>query len=116
MLATLLGLPHGLICPRTSKGSQFEGNGGPEDDAAQQARDYGGTNDEDLVEGPIETRDKMSDNEVIAQGDDAVQANLSAPGRSREERRYPGDEYSKHDDSVPDSLSAQGNIAPDSVI
>jgi len=102
--------------PSQTRGSQFEGEGGPEDDRAAQNQDAGGQNDAD-VEGHEfnDTTSSTAQDDVMAAGEDASRANLQGKSGSIGGSNYKGEDYYQPED-VPDSVASQGNIPPDSVI
>ncbi|KAF4966117.1 hypothetical protein FSARC_6168 [Fusarium sarcochroum] len=84
---------------RSARGEHYEGEGGPLDKLSKANDERGGYND----------------NDVASKGQDAQRTNVGrnppGPGGSQ----FKGEDYYQPE-SVPDSISAEGNIAPDSVI
>ncbi|KAH7130984.1 hypothetical protein EDB81DRAFT_660161 [Dactylonectria macrodidyma] len=88
---------------RQTRGEHFEGEGGPGDKVSQSYRDQGGQNDQDVVSERVSQNDGLdSGNNVATQGQQASWANP-----------FKGENYYAPE-SVPDSTSAQGWIAPES--
>lgn len=106
---------------RQTRGEHFEGVGGPEHKVAQAQRDAGGDNDNDVVTRKalgkadiVGAGKERKGNDILDQGASAAKHNVggtpSGPGGSQ----FKGEDYYRPE-SVPDSISAEGNIAPDSV-
>ncbi|EOO01597.1 hypothetical protein UCRPA7_2890 [Phaeoacremonium minimum UCRPA7] len=104
---------------RQTKGSAFEGTGGPEDKLAERQRDFGGYDDNDalprgvLGRGGVEAGRESGD--ILEQGSSASRANVGrnppGPGGSK----FKGSEYYQPED-VPDSIAAEGYVPPESVV
>ncbi|KAI6781449.1 uncharacterized protein J7T54_001411 [Emericellopsis cladophorae] len=98
---------------RQTRGQHFEGKGGPLDKLEE--RD-GGKNDNDVVPANVPKVDGLgSADDIATKGQAAATANVGrrAPGTG-------GSQYNGSDlynpESVPDSISAEGNVAPASVV
>ncbi|KJZ77138.1 hypothetical protein HIM_03459 [Hirsutella minnesotensis 3608] len=98
------------------KGRQhFQGAGGPLEKLAQANRDQGGRNDNDVVPANIRSTDGLgSIDDVATQGRQASRANVGSnppgPGGSA----FKGENYYTPE-TVPDSIAAEGWVAPESV-
>lgn len=114
-----------MICShvvhRQTRGSHFEGTGGPEDKIAQAQRDAGGSNDNDVVTHKalrnsdiVGAGKERKGNDILDQGASAARNNVgsnpSGPGGSQ----FKGEDYYQPE-SVPDSISAEGYVPPESV-
>jgi hypothetical protein len=104
-----------LSC-RQTRGEHFEGIGGPQDKLRQAYDERGGYNDNDVVPARVpQTEGPGSVNDMATQGKVAAEANVGknppGPGGSK----YRGSDYYQPE-NVPDSISAEGWIAPESVI
>lgn len=100
---------------RQARGNLYEGKGGPDDKIAESYRQQPGQNDNDVVDARVpDTRGLDSADDIAKQGKIASKANVGSnppgPGGSK----YKGSEYYTPE-SVPDSMSAEGWIAPESV-
>lgn len=106
---------------RQTRGQHFEGTGGPEEKLAQSQEDYGGHNDNDVITKKALGRADIvgagkdrKGNDIIDQGGSAslnnVGSNPPGPGGSL----YKGEDYYRPE-SVPDSISAEGYVPPESV-
>ncbi|CAM1500492.1 Fc.00g096540.m01.CDS01 [Cosmosporella sp. VM-42] len=100
---------------RQTRGEQFEGEGGPEDKVSRSYQEQGGQNDNDVVGARVpQTQGLGSADDIATQGQEASRANVGrnppGPGGSQ----FKGEDYYTPE-SVPDSISAEGNIAPGSV-
>jgi hypothetical protein len=97
---------------RQATGNLYEGKGGPDDKLAESYRQQGGQNDNDVVNARVPDTGSASD--IATQGKIASKANVGSnppgPGGSK----FKGSEYYTPE-SVPDSISAEGWIAPESV-
>ncbi|KAF4977915.1 hypothetical protein FZEAL_5620 [Fusarium zealandicum] len=98
---------------RQTRGEHYEGEGGPIDKLNQVG---GGHNDNDVVPARMPQVSGLGGAEDIAtQGQAAMRNNVgknpSGPGGSQ----FKGADYVEAE-SVPDSISAEGNIAPNSVV
>lgn len=90
----------------------YDGKGGPIDKIEN--RD-GGRNDNDVVPANVPKVDGLgSANDLATKGQDAATANVGRKAPGVGGNPYPGNEYYTPE-SVPDSISAEGNIAPKSV-
>ncbi|KAK7415717.1 hypothetical protein QQX98_005630 [Neonectria punicea] len=99
---------------RQTRGEHFEGEGGPEEKVSQSYQEQGGQNDNDVVSARVADNNGLdSGKDVAAEGQQASCANIgrnpSGPGGSE----FKGENYYTPE-SVPDSTSAQGWIAPES--
>lgn len=106
---------------RQTRGKHFEGTGGIEDKIAQTQRDNGGYNDNDVVTRKalgkadiVGTGKDRKGNEILDQGVSATRNNVGSnppgPGGSQ----FKGEDYYRPE-SVPDSISAEGYVPPESV-
>ncbi|KAH7244757.1 hypothetical protein B0J15DRAFT_552372 [Fusarium solani] len=100
---------------RQARGEQYEGEGGPIDKLNQSYQQQGGQNDNDVVGGRVpQTSGLGSAKDIASQGQEAARANVGrnppGPGGSQ----FKGEDYYQPE-SVPDSISAEGWVAPDSV-
>ncbi|CAK7565965.1 MAG: hypothetical protein SEPTF4163_003896 [Sporothrix epigloea] len=101
---------------RQTRGNDFEGSGGPHEKVEEFNREQGGANDNDVVAGQFtassqragESRDVAEFGRQAAQ--DNLPRNATGPGGSQ----FRGSDYYTPE-SVPDSISAEGNIPPESV-
>ncbi|KAH8674014.1 hypothetical protein BX600DRAFT_547639 [Xylariales sp. PMI_506] len=108
---------------RQTRGEHFEGEGGPEHKLSQQARDYGGENNTSLTgkhnSGSYEytARNTMPYSHrgegALQQGKEAAQSNMEG-GRLPHKSQFKGSDYYVPE-SVPDSISAEGHVPPESV-
>ncbi|EWG40926.1 hypothetical protein FVEG_03148 [Fusarium verticillioides 7600] len=101
---------------RQARGQHYEGEGGPLDKLAKANDERGGYNDNDVVGANVtKTSGLGAADDLASKGQEAQRANVGrnppGPGGSQ----YKGEDYYQPE-SVPDSISAEGNIAPDSVI
>ncbi|KAF4470538.1 hypothetical protein FALBO_2538 [Fusarium albosuccineum] len=95
---------------RQTRGEHYECEGGPLDKLEQSGR-----NDNDVVGGRVpQTSGLGSAGDIASQGQEASRANVGrnppGPGGSQ----FKGEDYYQPE-SVPDSISAEGWVAPDSV-
>lgn len=101
---------------RQTRGTHFEGTGGPENKL-----DTTGENDDDVVtRNALSKKDVVGEgkerkgNDILDQGASAARNNVGSnppgPGGSQ----FKGADYYTPE-SVPDSISAEGNVAPESV-
>ncbi|KAH7120341.1 hypothetical protein B0J13DRAFT_649102 [Dactylonectria estremocensis] len=100
---------------RQTRGEHFEGEGGPRDKASQSYQEQGGQNDQDVVNARVAQNDGLESGRNIAtEGQQASRVNVgrNPPGHGGSE--FKGENYYTPE-SVPDSTSAQGWIAPGSV-
>lgn len=97
---------------RQTRGQEFEGKGGPQDKNDEFYRDQGGVNDQDVASGRITTtsRQAAQKGDLAEFGRAAAQENTPSTGRAQ----FKGSDYYTPE-SVPDSISAEGNLPPDSV-
>lgn len=103
------------IAIRQSRGEQFEGNGGPMEKLSDANRRQPGANDNDVVPGRVPQVSGLGGaSDIATQGKQASRNNVgdnpSGPGGSV----YRGADYFTPE-SVPDSISAEGWVAPASV-
>lgn len=115
------------LTPRQTRGEHFEGAGGPEHKLQQQARDYGGENTFDLGGGRRQQAGSYDEqytttkgyetglSDALAEGREAVQSNLHSEGQPRRKAQFKGEDYYTPE-SVPDSISAEGYVPPESII
>ncbi|KAI2466990.1 hypothetical protein F4781DRAFT_331291 [Annulohypoxylon bovei var. microspora] len=107
---------------RQTRGEHFEGSGGPQDKVARQARDFGGNNEFDPAgTNRREVGSSVTDpavgynrSEVMAEGREAVQANVEGTKRNPRKGQFKGSNYFTPE-SVPGSISAEGYEPPESV-
>ncbi|KAI9155472.1 Protein BTN1 [Paramyrothecium foliicola] len=101
---------------RQTRGEHFEGQGGPEEKLARANYDAGGNNDNDVVPANITKvpGEASGSGDILTAGRAAAQSNVGrnppGPGGSQ----FKGEDY-YNPESVPDSISAEGNVAPESV-
>lgn len=98
---------------RQATGNQYEGQGGPRDKISESYRQQGGQNDADVVGAEME-RSVGDSGDIAAQGQAASRANVGRNPPGVGGSKYKGSDYYTPE-SVPDSISAEGWIAPDSV-
>ncbi|KAJ4267569.1 hypothetical protein NW762_003677 [Fusarium torreyae] len=101
---------------RSARGQHYEGEGGPLDKLSKANDERGGYNDNDVVGANVtQTSGLGAASDLASKGQDAQRTNVGrnppGPGGSQ----FKGEDYYQPE-SVPDSISAEGNIAPDSVI
>ncbi|KAI0024928.1 hypothetical protein F4780DRAFT_723640 [Xylariomycetidae sp. FL0641] len=109
---------------RQTRGEHFEGVGGPEHKLAQQARDYGGYDNLDATGkkqpevGSTSATDTTvpygHDGDPLAAGKEAVQHNIAGTKYAPKKDQFKGADYYTPE-SVPGSISAEGNEPPNSV-
>ncbi|KAI0841658.1 hypothetical protein F5Y06DRAFT_293356 [Hypoxylon sp. FL0890] len=109
---------------RQTRGEHFEGVGGPEDKVAQQARDFGGNDEFDPAGSrPREPGSSSATDttvpygrtgDIMPEGKEAVQSNIEGTKRNPRKDHFKGSDYYTPE-SVPDSISAEGYIPPESV-
>jgi hypothetical protein len=100
---------------RQATGNLYEGKGGPDDKIAESYRQQGGQNDNDVVNARVpETGGLGSANDIATQGKIASKANVGSNPQGPGGSKFKGSEYYTPE-SVPDSISAEGWIAPESV-
>ena len=104
---------------RYTRGSQFEGAGGPERKAELDQRDRGGDNDNDVISKSVldteQTGRRMGGyTEAYDQGADATRSNVgrNPPGVGGSE--HPGSKY-EDPESVSDMKAEQGNIPGENI-
>ncbi|KAF4343715.1 hypothetical protein FBEOM_2302 [Fusarium beomiforme] len=99
---------------RQTRGQHFEGEGGPLDKLKKAQEERGGYNDNDVVPVPVEETSGLGA-DLASKGQEAQRANVGrnppGPGGSQ----FKGEDYYQPE-SVPDSISAEGNVPPESVI
>ncbi|KAL7908303.1 hypothetical protein GGI35DRAFT_481005 [Trichoderma velutinum] len=102
---------------KQARGHLYEGKGGPEDKVAESYRRQPGQNDPDVEDVEVdETERGLSHSGDIAdQGKAASRANVGRNPPGVGGSKYKGSDYYTPE-SVPDSISAEGWIAPESVI
>jgi hypothetical protein len=101
---------------RQTRGQHYEGEGGPLDKLSKANDERGGYNDNDVVGANVkQTSGLGAADDLASKGQEAQRANVGrnppGPGGSQ----FKGEDYYQPE-SVPDSISAEGNIAPESVI
>ena len=102
---------------RQTRGSQFEGRGGPEDTGKQAADDRGGDNDGSVVRDKSKNKQSAtheSNKDALGAGQNAVNTNLSR-GTRGDRSNFKGEDY-YGPETVPDSIADQGEVPPDSLI
>lgn len=102
--------------PRQARGQHYEGEGGPLDKLSRANDERGGYNDNDVVGANVKKTSGLgAADDLASKGQEAQRANVGrnppGPGGSQ----FKGEDYYQPE-SVPDSISAEGNIAPESVI
>ncbi|KAK8081502.1 hypothetical protein PG996_000283 [Apiospora saccharicola] len=110
---------------RQTRGEHFEGEGGPEQKYAQQQRDLGGhdnANEVGSTNGPRASEADVfsqsghgGNGEALSEGKAAAEANTQSDSHLRHKGQFKGSDYYTPE-SVPDSISAEGNVAPESVV
>ncbi|KAK1235908.1 hypothetical protein PQX77_000859 [Marasmius sp. AFHP31] len=99
---------------RQTRGSHFEGEGGPVEQIEQSYINQPGQNDSDVVAGSVPIKDHSGLPGTAAEGIEAsihnVGRNSPGPGGSQ----YKGADYRTPED-VPDSIAAERNIPPSSI-
>ncbi|KAL7813576.1 hypothetical protein V8C44DRAFT_49542 [Trichoderma aethiopicum] len=100
---------------RQARGHLYEGQGGPEDKIAQSYAQQPGRNDPDVAGHPVpEIAPGRFGGDILGEGQAASAANVGknppGPGGSQ----FKGSDYYTPE-SVPDSIAAEGRIAPESV-
>ncbi|CAK7226950.1 hypothetical protein SBRCBS47491_006403 [Sporothrix bragantina] len=98
---------------RQTRGHNFEGSGGPQEKADEFYRDQGGANDNDVASGRFTASSQRADDsgDVAEFGRQAAQDNLRQKAGGSQ---FKGSDYFTPE-SVPDSISAEGNIPPESI-
>ncbi|CAJ2506927.1 Uu.00g081130.m01.CDS01 [Anthostomella pinea] len=109
---------------RQTRGEHFEGNGGPEDKLRQQEYDYGGHNTLDATGkrqhdiGSMSATDPTvpfsSGGDAMPEGKAAVESNIAGTTYAPRKNQFKGSDY-YDPETVPGSISAEGNEAPGSV-
>ncbi|KAK8090255.1 hypothetical protein PG997_005216 [Apiospora hydei] len=108
-----------------TRGEHFEGQGGPEQKFERQQRDLGGYDNANEVGSsqaprPSEGGDAFREvghgdrGSALEAGREAAGANVASDSKMRHKGQFKGSEYYTPE-SVPDSISAEGNVAPGSV-
>ncbi|KAI0180120.1 hypothetical protein GGR52DRAFT_568879 [Hypoxylon sp. FL1284] len=110
---------------RQTRGEHFEGPGGPEEKLARQRRDNGGNDEFDAAAsrprevGSSSATDTTTavgrEGDVMAQGREAVAANVAGTARNKAREQFKGSDYYTPE-SVPGSIAAEGYEAPESVV
>ncbi|KAH7306025.1 hypothetical protein B0I35DRAFT_111446 [Stachybotrys elegans] len=100
---------------RQTRGQDFEGEGGPEDKIRKAREEAGGYDDDDVVPAHVDKPAPAEASRDIAEAGlraskDNVGSKPPGPGGSK----YKGEDYYTPE-SVPDSISAEGWVAPESV-
>ncbi|KAI1460599.1 hypothetical protein F4805DRAFT_454530 [Annulohypoxylon moriforme] len=106
---------------RQTRGEHFEGIGGPQEKVAQQARDFGGSNEFNPAgSNRREIGSSVSDptvgyarSEAMDQGKEAARANVEGT-KGMPRKQFKGSNYFTPE-SVPGSISAEGYEPPESV-
>ncbi|KAL7931918.1 hypothetical protein V8C35DRAFT_308867 [Trichoderma chlorosporum] len=95
---------------RQARGNMYEGQGGPED------KIEGADNNPDVVGARIPESERSAGNnsDILAQGQAASRANVGRNPPGVGGSQFKGSDYYTPE-SVPDSISAEGWIAPESV-
>lgn len=99
-----------------TRGEHFEGKGGPLDKLQDSYQKQPGQNDNDVVPANVPKVDGLgSINDIATKGQEAATHNVGrrAPGVGGSQ--FKGENYYTPE-SVPDSISAEGYVAPESVI
>ncbi|KAI0481156.1 hypothetical protein GGR56DRAFT_307008 [Xylariaceae sp. FL0804] len=109
---------------RQTRGEHFEGVGGPEHKLAQQERDYGGSNTLDSTGksqhdiGSKSVTDTTvphgKEGDPLYEGKAATQSNIAGTKKAPTKDQFKGADYYTPE-SVPGSISAEGNEPPASV-
>ncbi|KAH8656478.1 hypothetical protein BGZ61DRAFT_540930 [Ilyonectria robusta] len=100
---------------RQTRGEHFEGQGGPGDKYSQANREQGGRNDNDVVDAPFSQSTGLgSAGDIATQGKQASRANVGSNPPGPGGAKFKGENYYTPE-SVPDSISAEGWVAPESI-
>ena len=100
---------------RQTRGEHYEGQGGPIDKLNESYEQQPGQNDNDVVPANVpKTSGLGSVNDIATQGQAASVANVGRKAPGVGGSQFKGEDYYTPE-SVPDSISAEGNIAPSSV-
>lgn len=98
---------------RQTRGQHYEGEGGPLDKLSERP---GGKNDNDVVPANVPKVDGLgSVDDIATKGQAAATANVGRQAPGPGGNQYKGSEF-YNPESVPDSISAEGNVAPASVV
>ena len=106
---------------RQTRGEHFEGVGGPGDKLARQERDYGGYDSLDATDqrrpevGSAGMGGEGSMTDPLREGRDAVRSNVAGTRHDPKKDHVKGSDYYVPE-SVPGSISAEGNEPPESVV
>ena len=94
-----------------TRGHHYEGKGGPTDKL-----EHTGDNDNDVVPARVPKVDGLGGvNDIATKGMDAAETNVGRNAPSVGGSQFKGEDY-YNPEAVPDSISAEGNIAPESVV
>ncbi|KAK8048378.1 hypothetical protein PG994_010108 [Apiospora phragmitis] len=108
---------------RQTRGEHFEGVGGPEHKLERQQRDLGGYDNANEVgsshphpagENLDGGRVGLGSGDALSEGREAVETNMASKSHPSHKGEFKGSDYYTPE-SVPDSISAEGNVAPGSV-
>ncbi|RFU81005.1 hypothetical protein TARUN_1187 [Trichoderma arundinaceum] len=100
---------------RQATGKLYEGKGGPDDKFAESFRQEGGQNDADVVGARgSEFEGGLSSSDIASQGQAASRSNVGRNPPGVGGSQFKGSDY-YNPESVPDSISAEGWVAPESV-
>lgn len=109
------------VVHRQTRGEHFEGIGGPEHKLAQSQRDAGGYNDNDVVTHKalgksdiVGAGKERKGDDILEQGQSAARNNVGSNPPGAGGSQFKGSNYYTPE-TVPDSISAEGNVAPESV-
>ena len=98
-----------------TRGEHYEGKGGPIDKLNESYERQPGQDDNDVVPANVpKTSGLGSVNDIATQGQEASVSNVGRKAPGVGGSQYKGEDYYVPE-SVPDSISAEGNIAPGSV-
>lgn len=114
-----------MIFHSQTRGEHFEGAGGPEEKLAQQQQDFGGHDNANEVGNTNGPRASEADvfqqgghggnGDALSEGKAAAESNVTSDSHLRHKGQFKGSDYYTPE-SVPDSISAEGNLAPESVV
>ncbi|KAK7908588.1 hypothetical protein PG985_015891 [Apiospora marii] len=110
---------------RQTRGEHFEGQGGPEHKLAQQQRELGGHDNANEVGSSNGPRASEADTfaqgghggnrDAMLEGKAAAETNVHSDSHLRHKGQFKGSDYYTPE-TVPDSIAAEGNLAPESVV
>ncbi|KAL0569222.1 hypothetical protein V5O48_012748 [Marasmius crinis-equi] len=100
--------------PSQTRDSHFEGAGGPVDEIRETYADQPGRNDNDVVPAGVPHGNHSGLGGIAAEGKEASIHNVGTDPPGPGGSQFPGDKYYRPED-VPDSISAEGHVAPESV-